>query len=159
LDSGDKDKYSSLRFFLFSHHTKENLHRTLHLKIHGKDMYLCARCFGIFVGLTISILFRQPLTTIVLQNPLIILILPAPAMTDWVTQTIRLRESSNPIRIATGSLLGVCWANMLNLFLIDWSHKAFWLTTILYLTIFLAVLPIRLKQASDEPPRLNRKDI
>jgi len=148
LHYDEDDKYSSLHFFILSHHTKENLHRTLHLKIHGKDVYLCARCSGIVIGLIISILFRQILTEIISQNPMIILLLPAPAMTNWVLQTMKLHESWNPTRIATGLLLGICWANMLYLFLADWSNKAFWLTTLLYLAIFLVTLRIRLRQVS-----------
>jgi len=150
LNSDNKDQYSSLRFLLLSHHTKEELHRTIHLKIRGKDLYICARCSGIAIGLTIYILFRQQAAEFMFNNPMLFLLLPAPAMVDWIMQTVGLHESNNLIRIVTGCLMGMCWAGMLNLFFKDWSNVIFWLTTLIYVTAFLIVLPKRFKKLKEE---------
>jgi len=100
----------SLIFFLLSHHRPEKLHRTIHIRIRGKNLYLCARCTGIYLG-AISIFlasllgFDLPLWL----YPLLLTVLPAPAMVDWITQSCKLRESRNIMRIGTGFLLGTGW--------------------------------------------------
>jgi len=140
----DEDDRSSLFFLLLSHHTREELHRTIRLKVMGRDLYLCARCTGIAAGLAAYALSGQRVAAL-LDNPLLLLLLPAPAMIDWVTQTVGLRESNNPLRVATGFLLGACWAGMLDLFLRDWSNAALWLTALVYVAAFLLALPHRLR--------------
>ena len=95
-------------FLLLSHHMPEKLHRTLHLKIRGKDIYLCARCTGDYSGTIIILIawllgFEFPLW---LFLPLIAT-LPISPVIDWVTQSCKLRESRNRIRVLTGFLLGI----------------------------------------------------
>jgi len=141
----DEDECPSLLFLVLSHHTREELHRTIRLRVMGRDLYLCARCTGIAAGLAAYAVVSQQVAPLLLNNPLLLLLLPAPAMIDWVTQTVGLRESNNPIRVATGFLLGACWAGMLDLFLRDWSNALLWLTALVYVAVFLLVLPHRLK--------------
>jgi uncharacterized membrane protein len=116
----------SLTFLLLSHHRPEKLHRTIHISVQGKELYLCARCTGVWTGITSSFLafFLGLGLPQWLYLPLLT-VLPAPAMVDWTTQTCKLRESRNAIRVGTGYLLGVGWGlfflllvgGMLHLFL------------------------------------------
>ncbi len=112
----------SLWFLLLSHHGPSRLHRTFHLRVVGKDVYLCARCTGIFLGfITAFFLFSalSSATAFVLMA-----LFPLPTAADWVTQTLGLRESKNWIRVGTGYLLGVAWGFFLS-FLIGGNLKIF----------------------------------
>lgn len=143
----DNEDYS-IGFLLLSHHMRENLNRTWKLNFRGKQYFICSRCSGVVIGLVTALLLRQ---TVVFfsQNSMLLLALPAFAMTDWVLQTLRRHESKNPVRMASGFLLGLCWASMLYMLLTDWSNIMLWITAVLYVAIFLVVLPIRLKQAEN----------
>jgi len=100
-------KKESLLFLLLAHHRSDQLHRTIHLRLGQRDLYLCARGTGRYSGL---------LTTVILGNFLQIplwfyyfsfIIFPIPATIDWTTQKIGWRESRNVIRVPTGFLLGI----------------------------------------------------
>ena len=104
----DKKDWHLLLFLLLSHNTPENLDRTIHLDFWGRNVYLCARCTGIYSGILIVLIswflgFNFPTW---LYLPLFS-ILPIPSAVDWITQSCNIRESRNSIRICTGSLFGV----------------------------------------------------
>lgn len=106
----EKEDGLSLLFLLLSHHMPEKLHRTIRIGFRGRNVYLCARCTGIYTGIAsvfIAWFFNFNLPTW-LYLPLL-LILPASSMVDWVTQSCKLRESRNSTRICTGFLLGIGW--------------------------------------------------
>ncbi len=114
-------------FLLLSHHKPEKLNRTIHIRIRGKHIYLCARCTGIWTGaISIFLAFFSGLYLPVWLYVLLLMVLPAPALVDWITQSCKIRESRNIIRTGTGFLLGVGWGlfltslarGMLHLFLI-----------------------------------------
>lgn len=105
----DKEDRYSLLFFLLSHHKPEKLHRTIHIRLRGRNVYLCARCTGIYTGI-LSVLVAWFLGFFNLSEWLylpLFSILPAPSIVDWLTQSCKLRESRNPIRTSTGYLLGI----------------------------------------------------
>jgi len=104
----NKEDWHLLLFLLLSHHRPEKLNRTIHLPFRGRNIYLCARCTGEFSGIVSLFIawflgFEFPAW---LYLPLISL-LPLPAAADWVTQSCKLRESRNTIRVFTGFLLGI----------------------------------------------------
>jgi uncharacterized membrane protein len=82
------------------------------LNIFGHKLRLCARCSGYLLGILTSIFYFN-----YLSNPLVFLdlgfqqqtcvILALPYALDWITQSWGFRESSNPVRLVTGILLGV----------------------------------------------------
>jgi uncharacterized membrane protein len=104
----DKQDWHLLLFLLLSHHPPERLHRTIRMPLRGRNIYLCARCTGQLSGI-LSLLvawflgFEFP-AWLYLS---LVAILPLPSAVDWVTQSCKLRESRNTIRVATGFLLGV----------------------------------------------------
>jgi len=104
----DREDRRLLLFLLLSHHRPEKLHRTIRVSFRGRNVYLCARCTGIYSGILSVFVawflgFDFPTW---LYLPLLSL-LPVPSSVDWITQSCKLRESRNPIRISTGYILGI----------------------------------------------------
>jgi len=104
----DKKDWHYFLFLLLAHHTPDKLRRTIQISIRGKTVYLCARCtgrysalLGIFIAWFLGYGFPTwayfPLFTF----------LPLPSVVDWFTQSCKLRESTNTIRIFTGFLFGI----------------------------------------------------
>lgn len=104
----DKEDWRLLLFLLLSHHRPEKLHRTIHISIRGRDVYLCARCTGIYSGiLSVFIVWLLGFSLPTWLYLPLLSILPFPSTIDWITQSCKLRESRNTIRICTGYLLGI----------------------------------------------------
>ena len=104
----DKKDWHLLLFLLLSHHRPEKLDRTIRVSFRGRNLYLCARCTGKYSGILsvfVAWFLGFDLPTW-LYLPLFS-ILPAPSIVDWITQSCKLRESRNTIRICTGYLLGI----------------------------------------------------
>lgn len=104
----NKEDWRMVFFLLLSHHMPEKLHRTIRVGFRGRNLYFCARCTGIYSGIVSVFVawflgFNFPAWLIL---PLIAL-LPIPSAVDWVTQSCKIRESVNAIRIGTGFLLGI----------------------------------------------------
>ena len=102
------EDWRMVRFLLLSHHMPEKLHRTIRVGFHGRNVYFCARCTGIYSGILSVFVawflgFDFPAWLYLSLVP----ILPLPSAVDWVTQSCKLRESRNIIRICTGFLLGI----------------------------------------------------
>ena len=98
-----KQNWRYLLFLIGSHHPPGRLHRTIRVSFMGKNVYLCSRCtgtslgiIGVFVanafGMSFPIEFYLPLISF----------LPVVAAVDWFTQSAKLRESKNSIRVASG---------------------------------------------------------
>ena len=97
-----------LLFLILSHHRPEKLHRSIHISFRNRNIYLCARCTGLYSGI-LSVFVAWFLGfdfPVWLYLPLLS-ILPLPSAVDWVTQSCKLRESRNTIRVCTGFLLGI----------------------------------------------------
>ena len=78
----------------------------------GAPMPICARCTGIylglFAGLTIFLLLGRTGRIAFPTSALFVSI--APLALDGVSQALRLRESTNELRIVTGLIAGVAFA-------------------------------------------------
>ena len=96
-----------LLFLIVSHHPPERLHRTIRIGFRQKYFYICSRCTGTFLGI-IAIFAAN---TFGLRFPIefylpLISLLPLVAAIDWFTQSAKLRESKNWLRIGSGFVLG-----------------------------------------------------
>jgi len=104
----------SLWFYLFSHHERSKLDRTIHLRIFQKNVYLCGRCtfrysalgisllVMIFTGFTPQILYKYP---VLLWG--IIVVFPVVSSLTWMHQFLTKKDNPKGVRYATGSMIGV----------------------------------------------------
>src|ERR1700680_1464089 len=67
--------------------------------IRGRQLPLCARCLGMVTGLAFA-----PMSNISITVAAILLL---PMLLDGSTQLLGLRQSSNSLRLATGSAFGL----------------------------------------------------
>jgi len=104
----DEEDWHLLLFLLLSHHKPEKLDRTIRVSLRGRNVYLCARCTGTYSGiLSVFVAWFLGFDLPTWLYLLLFSILPAPSIVDWITQSCKLRESRNAIRICTGYLLGI----------------------------------------------------
>ena len=81
------------------------------LQLFGVPMPICARCTGIYLGLLAG-LFVFPMAVAWLRERImriVVFIAVLPLAMDGVTQLTGLRESVNPLRIATGVIAGLAF--------------------------------------------------
>ncbi|MFX1318037.1 MAG: DUF2085 domain-containing protein [Promethearchaeota archaeon] len=93
---------------LISHHDPPYMHRTWSITFRGHTLHICARCSALLVGIILALYIHIVVIYIPL-NPLTFFgafLLSLPAVVDWSTQTLQMREGRNPIRALTGFLLG-----------------------------------------------------
>jgi uncharacterized membrane protein len=133
----DKKDWHYLLFLLLSHHTPNKLHRTIRISFQGRNIYICARCTGVYSGILSVFVawflgFHFPTW---LYLPLYAL-LPLPAIVDWVTQSCKLRESRNPIRVFTGYILGISGGLFFLMIVEGMFHLFLWALAILGAYIF-----------------------
>ncbi len=103
-----KQNWRYLLFLIGSHHPPDRLHRTIRLSFKGKRVHLCSRCTGTGLGI-IGIFAANAFGfgfPIEFYLP-VISFLPLVATVDWFTQSAKLRESNNWIRVSSGFLLGI----------------------------------------------------
>jgi uncharacterized membrane protein len=97
----DFEKLSSIVRLLVEHHPPWLRDRCLCLDLNGGPVYLCARCTGTALGFVAGFLIASASA-----SPYIIILLALPALVDWGTQKLCLRESTNIMRVMTGFSLG-----------------------------------------------------
>jgi uncharacterized membrane protein len=106
------EKVASFFRLLIEHHPPWQRDRCLSLSFKGRHVYLCARCSGTVLGYVAG-------TIIVLGYPSLysVVLLALPALIDWGTQKLCLRESNNMMRVLTGFSLGLAsrWSLSLDL--------------------------------------------
>ena len=80
------------------------------LSLFGAPMPICARCTGIYLGLLIGIALF-PLIRWLRERVMRVVAIVAvtPLGIDGVTQLLGLRESVNPLRVATGVIAGLAF--------------------------------------------------
>ncbi|MHA1276426.1 MAG: DUF2085 domain-containing protein [Candidatus Helarchaeota archaeon] len=93
-------------FVLFAHHTRDNLSHTIKISIGKWELYLCARCTGIYSALIVSFLlwiFVFDITILPLWATVMLAYsLGTPAILSWGRQTLTGRDNTNSTRIGTG---------------------------------------------------------
>ncbi len=99
---------------LISHHPPSHFGHCLRLSFMGRSVYFCSRCTGIYGGLAIGV-GVMALAGISLGTTweetwlwfLIALALGFSTVTDWVSQRLTSRKTTNFVRLSTGLLSGL----------------------------------------------------
>lgn len=103
---------------LISHHEPPYMNRCWHITLRGHTLHVCARCSALLIGIISAIFFQFfiiyiPVTPVTFFGAFL---LSLPAVIDWSTQTLEIRESRNPMRALTGFLLGFAVGYVLSSF-------------------------------------------
>ena len=96
--------------FLLAHHGYFEFDRCLRLRICEKEVFFCARCSGIYVGIAVSAIAAMNGLMFPPKAIAALLLLPAPAFLDWGLHVFGVSFGSNFLRVSSGVLLGVGYA-------------------------------------------------
>lgn len=96
------------RGYLLSHHEPHEHDRCYAPTVAGRRVRLCARCSGIYPGIVAGLVafFLGPSWLASIAS---VAVLPLPALVDWTVTQYTTRRGSNPLRTATGLLLGYAY--------------------------------------------------
>lgn len=130
--------------FLLSHHLPPRWNRTLAVGIGAHRVHLCTRCTGLALGAlllvglyVLSLRVPFPFTAPGIQLPFSLA--PLLAAWDWSTQSEGRRESTTPLRLVSGTLLGLAYADALGLLLLrQWLEVA--IAALIFVMYALAVV-------------------
>lgn len=80
------------------------------LQLFGTPMPLCARCVGIYAGMLVGLLIFWAIP-LLRERVMRVFAIAAvtPLAIDGLTQLTGLRESTNPLRLATGAIAGMAF--------------------------------------------------
>lgn len=99
----------SLLDLVLSHHSGSRVDRTIGLRILRGEQRFCTRCSGQWAStaacIILMLVFRVEFPLAIWMA--VLALLPMPALLDWITQTWGIRESTTPLRLLTGSILGI----------------------------------------------------
>lgn len=81
------------------------------LLIWGVPMPICSRCVGIYLGMLAALALFVAIAALRshVMSALLLAFLTAPLVFDGLSQALGLRESTNALRLATGSLAGLAF--------------------------------------------------
>jgi uncharacterized membrane protein len=105
----EEDSISKILLAYIQHNSRH----FIELKLFGKVIYPCARCFGYWLGLLVGFLIISPfwLGIFYATNFILIFIIAwlfaIPTIVDWSTVKLGLREGNNSIRVIVGYLYGI----------------------------------------------------
>lgn len=113
-----KQRILKVIHLFISHHEPPYMHRCWRIPIGGRTLYICARCSSLVAGILLAfnlnlLFFRIEVNPVTFFGAFL---LSLPAVIDWSSQTLWLRESRNPIRAITGVLLGIAVGFVLTAF-------------------------------------------
>lgn len=109
LRAGLLEGWRATRPYLLSHHRPSEYDRCYALAVGDRTVRLCARCSGIYPGIALGLLLgvRSPAW---LPTLAVVALGPLPALLDWArTAGADAPSGSNPVRTATGALLGIAY--------------------------------------------------
>lgn len=108
------------RRFVLAHHLPSEFYRCYSPVVFGRRVHVCARCAGVYPGIAAGVLAYVTL----LQGSdalLAVAVLPLPALVDWTLTTVRDARGYNPVRTATGALLGCGYGLGIAILLFDFT--------------------------------------
>jgi uncharacterized membrane protein len=103
---GVADGLTGTREYLLSHHEPADYDRCYAVPFRGRRVRLCARCSGIYPGIAAGVAAAYVAG---LGGSLLLLVAaisPAFTLVDWARTAFTRATGSNPMRTATGALLG-----------------------------------------------------
>jgi uncharacterized membrane protein len=103
------------RRYLLSHHEPSEWYRCYAPTVFGRRLHVCARCAGIYPGIAAALAAYAVGPAWVVHIAFVALF-PAPALVDWLLTALTERRGYNPVRTATGALLGYGYGLGLALF-------------------------------------------
>ena len=109
----------------------------------GRQVPICSRCLGIYPVTLIFLLGALAgIFDLGWLEPYGVWCLPIPALVEAATDWMGLRRGRHSLRIATGLLLGVALARLLERYLLNPDDPLFWSVVPLYsgIGVFLAIL-------------------
>ncbi|MDE1819543.1 MAG: DUF2085 domain-containing protein [Euryarchaeota archaeon] len=116
--------------FILSHHRPERYPRTLCVPGTSCSVRLCARCFGAALGLLLFaglwfLASSQGFPSLAPRVQVFAALAPLWAAGDWTRQSLGNYESRNSVRVASGTLLGLAYADAAALLLTaHWLYAA-----------------------------------
>lgn len=91
--------------YLLSHHEQSEWYRCYAPVVFGHRIRICARCFGIYPGILTGII-AYLIAPASFSHLYLVVVLPLPALADWVLTSFTKRHGYNIVRTTTGALLG-----------------------------------------------------
>ncbi|WP_121822180.1 DUF2085 domain-containing protein [Halostella salina] len=137
---------AATRPFLLSHHAPEERDRCHELNFFSRQIYLCARCSGIYPGILLALMYPFQLASVP-----VIALLPLPALIDWAITSFGKTNGSNVIRTVTGVLLGFGYGMALRRLLLELETRIL-IIGVVYATV--AILLIAIERSSEREPTI-----
>ena len=106
LVEGVTEGLSETRPYLLSHHEPADYDRCYAVPVRGRRVRLCARCTGIYPGVALGVAFAFLAAPAASTALVVAAVLPVFALVDWARTAFTGASGSNPVRTATGALLG-----------------------------------------------------
>lgn len=134
---------------LIAHHEPEQFYKTIKFSLFNKNIRLCTRCTGIYLGIITTILYLLfSLSTPEILMPGIIYTFPIPAMLDWGLEKYGIYKGNNATRFVSGFMLGICYVFLWTKFIQNPFDIEVWLIAIVYVIIAYFVLKYSSRKAA-----------
>lgn len=131
---------------LIAHHEPDQFYKTIKVSLFDKNIRLCTRCTGIYLGIITTILYLLTTPEILMSG--IIYAFPIPAMLDWGLEKYCIYKGNNATRFVSGLMLGICYVFLWIKLIQNPFDIEVWLTAIVYVIMAYLVLRYSSRRAS-----------
>ncbi|WP_394697794.1 DUF2085 domain-containing protein [uncultured Methanomethylovorans sp.] len=97
--------------YILSHHQPNEYYKCYSLSVLNQKIYICSRCFGIYVGILTGIIIFNPVIQNLRYYYLLIAVLPIFTLIDWSISAFKIYRSHNIVRTGSGVLLGISYSS------------------------------------------------
>lgn len=134
---------------LLSHHYPKDYNHCLVIKIRKKNVYLCARCSGIFLASSIFLVINFMIPSFPSYLDLIILYsFPIPAFLNWAMESFDIFDSGNKARVFTGFMLGITFSRIAYYVITNIFYVHIWIISMICLSFVFIISVISKRAAS-----------
>jgi len=110
-----------------SHHVPEQYDHCVMVPFGSRRLPVCGRCLGIYpLALVLLLLQITGRLDLAFTDPWLVLLLPLPAVVEFVGEQLGRWHGSNAARILTGLPLGIALSRMFVRYLLHPSDPLFW---------------------------------